>query len=160
MRWKRVLHRNVFCNCSSTTIIVERLKQHSRINWKINFYSRAAFIARLLTGSRDITDCTGRYTKLLSEVDACSSALRDIVALLIFIKRSSPSAVFRSKSFRQLAHNENKISCLNFTRIIMKRCTVTPRKNTLADYDGQLCANVTGKKQKAFLFVPFFSLFC
>lgn len=112
--------------------------------------------------------CIQNYRR---EVDACSSALRDIVALLIFIKRSSPSAVFHSESFRQPAHNENKISCLNFTRIITKRRAVTPRKNTAAYYDRQLRANVTGEKAEGisaqtalvfasffFLFVPFFPL--
>lgn len=71
----------------------------------------------------------------------------DTVTLLIFIKRSGPGAVFHSESFQRPAHNENKISCLNFTRIIItKRHAVAPRKNTVAGYDGHLRANVTGKK--------------
>jgi len=76
----------------------------------------------------------------------------DTVALLIFIKQSSPGAVFHFESFQRSEHNENKISCLNFARIIItKRRAVASRKNTVAGYDGHLRANVTRKKQKAFL---------
>lgn len=77
----------------------------------------------------------------------CACQRYDTVTLLIFIKRSGPGAVFHSESFQRPAHNENKISCLNFTRIIItKRHAVAPRKNTVAGYDGHLRANVTGKK--------------
>lgn len=93
----------------------------------------------------------------------------DTVALLIFIKWSGPGAVFHFESFQRPAHNENKISCLNFARIIItKRRAVAPRKNTLAAYDGHLRANVTGKKAEgisalrqfpSFLHSFFFSFF-
>lgn len=76
---------------------------------------------------------------------------RDIIALLIFIKWSSRGGVSFRITFRHPAHNENKISCLNFARIITKRRAVTPRKNTVAGYDGHPRATVTGKKQEAFL---------
>lgn len=93
------------------------------INWKVNFYSS--------TGQGKLRDYRPIF---VHERNYCQKLMRacqrcDTVALLIFIKRSAPGASFRI--IPTPAHNENKISCLNFTRIIItKRRAVAPRKNT------------------------------
>lgn len=60
-------------------------------------------------------------TKLLSEVDVLSSALRYRCAVNIHKMACARAVSFRIIPPPRQVHNENKISCLNFTGIITKR---------------------------------------
>lgn len=106
----------------------------------------------------DIRPRTQNYCqKLMRSRQRC-----DTVALLIFIKRARALAVsFRIIPPPRQAHNENKISCLNFTGIITKRwrCHAAEKygRGVMTDIRAQTSSGDGGKKwekQKTFLCEP------
>lgn len=131
---------------------------NSGINWKINFL-HAAHDHKLARKSREITSYRSIYIYVRQQ-NYCQTLMyarqrRDTVALLIFIKQAR--ARTRVVSFLiilppQQAHNENKISCLNFTGIITKRrrCHVAEKysRGVMTDIRAQTSSGGWKKKKK------------